>query len=400
MDSQARVAPPATPSADLGFLSLLLAANLVALAPEVMTSALYPSLAAHLGLPLETVVLLTTPRALAQLGILLLAPLSERLGRARVLAGGLLLVAVGGWGGALARSLAAMVPTQLAFGLGFAIAMAGVPAIVGDRYRYAGRGRALGIVRLAMPIALIAVVPGLAVLGTRYGVAVPHALLGTVAFLLFLLVMWRLPRLVAQPPPSEAEEGGGRSWLRPQVILLLALTLALSAAPTAVFGFLSAWVTETFGNPARNLTLALTGDGLGALLGASLGALLIDRLTKRRAGILGLGLGGAFGLALALGQHSLGLGVAAIVGLAAALEVSLISLSALLTEAAPQARGTVMSLWAAALAAGAALSPLVARLLWLRGGMAAVAGASGALLLLLSAAFAVGVVEPGSRGCE
>jgi predicted MFS family arabinose efflux permease len=296
--------------------------------------------------------------------------------------------------GALVRKLPAMVLVQVAFGLGLAIAMAGMPAIVGDRYHYADRGRALGIVRLAMPLTLIAVVPGMVVLGVRFGVRAPFATMGTAAFLLFLLVAWRLPRMTGRPPAPGLGTAGGRGWVRPQVILLLILALGLSMVPTAVFGFLSAWVTETFGDPARNVGLVLTGDGLGALAGAGLGALLVDRLTKRRAGMLSLGLGGAFGLALALGQRSLGLGVGAIVGLSASLELSLIALSALLTESAPEARGAVTGLWAAALAMGSAVSPLVARVLWLRGGMAAIAGAGGALLLVLAAAFAVGVVEP------
>ncbi|MDI7276026.1 MAG: MFS transporter, partial [Anaerolineae bacterium] len=74
---------------EAGFLALLVAANLVAVTVDILLSALYPSLAACYARPVETLVLLGTPRALAQLGVLPLGALSDRVGRGRVLAGGL-----------------------------------------------------------------------------------------------------------------------------------------------------------------------------------------------------------------------------------------------------------------------------------------------------------------------
>lgn len=74
--------------------------------------------------------------------------------------------------------------------------------------------------------------------------------------------------------------------------------------------------------------------------------------------------------------------------------MAIIALPALLTEAAPQARSTVMGLWAAAFAAGGAIAPILARWLWLQGRMSAIAGAGGVLLLLLAAGFAMVAVEP------
>ncbi len=395
MPAQTRARSSALTLSDLGFLAVLLAANLVAFAPDILTSALYPSLAVRLGVPLETAVLLTTPRALGQLGILALGPLSDRVGPGWVLAGGALLVAVGAWGAAATSSMAVMLAVQLAFGLGFAVAMATIPAIVGDRYPYARRGQALGIVRLSMPLALIVVVPALVALANRHSVVAAYGGLGAVASLVFALAAWRLPRVAGRRTGREVSpEARPAHWLRPRVILLLLLSVGFSMAPAAVFGFLGSWVTETFGDPARNVGLALTSDGMGALAGASLGALLIDRLTKRRAGIAALALAGTFALAIAAAQHALGPALPAIVGFSASLEIATIALPALLSEAAPQARGTVMSLWAAAFASGAAIAPIVARYLWLQGGMGAIAGAGGVLLLLLAGGFAAAAVEP------
>lgn len=380
---------------ELGFLSLLLGTNLAALAADIMMCALYPGLALRFGAPVETVVLLGTPRALAQLGVLALGPLADRIGRARVLVGGLFLIAAAAWSGAVAPNLGSMAAVQVALGLGFAIVMAGVPALAGDRYPYEIRGRVLAIVRLAMPFTLMVVVPALVALAARRTTAAPFMVLGTATAALSLLAAWRLPRLggPSSPVGPDAHPAG---WLSPRVIVILLLGLCLAIVPTSVFGFLAAWIGGRFGDPAHTVGLALTFDGLGALGGVGLSVFLVDRLTKRRAGILGLALAAAFAFSLFAAQRALLVAVLAIAGFSASLEVGFIALSALLTEVAPQARATAMSLWAAALALGAALAPPLARLLWLQRGMAAIGWAGGVLLLAVAAVLAMVAVEPGT----
>lgn len=381
---------------ETGLLALLLAANLTALTAETMMGALYPALAAHYGVTLDRVVLLTTPRALAQLGVVFLGPLSERLGRAPIVVGGLLLVAAGAWGGALAPDLRAMAAVQVALGLGLAIAIAHIPALVGDRYPYAVRGRVLAVVRLGMPASLMVVVPAMLGLALRRGVVGPFLALGAAATALTLLAAWRLPAAVGCP--SRADAGPPlplATWAGPRVVGMLGLSLVFAAVPTAIFGFLTGWVGGTFADPGRTVRLAVACDGLGTLVGVVGSALIVDRLTKRRASVLGLGLGGVFAWLLPATGGIFALAAMAVVGLAASLELCFVALSALLSELAPQARGTLLSLWAAALAAGAALAPPLAGALWRHGGMAAIGRTGGVLLLLLAAILSWMAREPG-----
>jgi len=383
---------------DAGLLALLLGANLVALASDVMMSPLYPLLAAHYGVALETVVLLGTPRALAQLGVLFLGPLSERIGRAYLLVGGLALTALAAWAGALAPGLGAMALVQTALGLALAVAAAGIPALVGDRYAYAVRGRALAIIRLAMPLTLIAVVPGLAALAVGAGVVAPFVALGTAATAICVLAAWRLPRAVARgATPSAAAPAAGRHiTLRAGAVLVLALCLSL--VPSTVFTFLPAWVGNTFANPAVTVSLAIAADGCGALLGVLFSAVLVDRLTKRRAATLGALVAGVFMLLLPATGHAFGLAALIIAGFSGCLEVALVAFMALLSEMAPAARGTVMSLWAVALAGGAALAPVAGRLVWMRWGMAGLGAAGSTLLLAVALALTLVVAaEPGGE---
>jgi predicted MFS family arabinose efflux permease len=396
--SENAVAKPARArlgSSEIGLLALLLGANLTALTCDVMMAGIYPALAAHYRTPVETVVLLTTPRALAQLGVLLLGPLSDRFGRAAILVGGMLLVAAGGAAGALAPSLGLLAVAQVALGLGLAIVLANVPAIAADRYPYAIRGRAMAIIRLAMPVTLIAVAPIMVSLAVGVGIAAPFVILGSAATALALLAAWRLPRVVSVPPAqAEAEAVMARPWTWRTTLAVVAAPLLVSVVPTAVFSFLSTWVGTSFGNPGRTIGIGLASDGLGALVGVTLGALLIDRLTKRRAAALGLALATVFGFLLPHASRTFLLALPLIAGFSACMEVGLIGLFALLSEMAPQARGTVMSMVTAAMALGSALAPFPARLLWHRWGMAGITGAGGVLLLAVAAGLTWIVREP------
>jgi len=382
-------------AAEVPLLALLWGANLAVFTADLMMNALYPALAMRFGVPLETVVLLTTPRMLGQIGVLALGALSDRVGRAAVLAAGLFLVALAGWGGALAPGLGVMILAQGAMGLGFAVVTTIIPCVVGDRYRYEIRGRLLSLIQFALPFALIAVVPTIIALAGRYTVATPFMALGTAAGLLGLLSAWRLPRAMAagtaRPAPGSAKPA---SWVRPDVLAIVAVCLLMAIVPTAIFGFLAGWVGATFGDPDRTVSLAFACDGIGALLGVSLSAYLVDRLHKRWAAVVGLALTGCCTLLLPGTRGALPLMLLAVGGLAAFNEIGYIASPALLGQMAPQARGTILSVWATALAIGGAIAPWLARPLWQRWGMQGLGWAGGALLIVLAGLLALVQAEP------
>lgn len=382
--------------ADAGVLALLMGANLVVLSSDIVTSALYPALATRYRVPLETVVLLSTPRALAQLGALAVGPLSARVGRARLLVVGLFLAAAAAWGAALSRSLGTMAVVQVALGLALAIGGASIPALAGDRYPYAVRGRVLAIIRLAMPLTLIGAVPGLVTLASRAGVAAPFSVLGLAATAISLLAAWRLPGATARGSEAPAE-APGLPRLTAQAAGLLALAFGLSLVPQAVFTFLAAWVGGTFGSPGTTVALAIACDGCGALVGVAASAALVDRLTKRWAAVLGLVAAGACAALLPGTGRAFALACVTVAALSASLEMVFVAFPALLTELAPQARGAIMGLWVIALAAGGALAPVVGRLLWMRWGMTGLGYAGGLLLTAVAAGLALVAVEPSER---
>ena len=387
---------PTLTLADAAILALLMGANLVVLASDIVTTSLYPALAARYGVPLETVVLLSTPRALAQLGVLALAPLSERVGRVPMLVASLFLASAAAWGAALARSLGVMAMIQVALGLALAVGNAAIPALAGDRFAYAVRGRAMAAIRLAMPLTLIGAAPGLVALGNRVGVTAPFALLGLAAMAIALLAAWQLPG-AAGPGASTHATAAPRARLTARAAGVLVLALGLSLVPQAVFTFLAAWVGGTFGNPASTVALAITCDGCGSLAGVAASALLVDRLTKRRAATAGLVAAAAFAALLPGTRHTFPLACAAIAAFSASLEVVFVAFPALLSEMAPQARGAIMGLWAVALAAGGALAPVAGRALWMRWGMAGLGRAGGVVLVAVAVGLAIVAEEPSGR---
>jgi len=117
------------------------------------------------------------------------------------------------------------------------------------------------------------------------------------------------------------------------------------------------------------LGLASSIIGVAEAMGETFSAGLVDRLGKKTSVLGGLLLNAGAYLLLPLLAGNL---VSALVGLFVlflAFEFSIVSSFPLISELAPDARGTLMALNVAALSAGRMAGSLTATPLWLRGGL-------------------------------
>jgi predicted MFS family arabinose efflux permease len=259
---------------------------------------------------------------------------------------------------------------------------------VSERVGYGDRARFLGILELSWAGGLLIGAPAAAWLIENWSWEAPFWALGSLGALSIGVAMLYLDRhdrvtnRVAMAPDSP----GRQLWL-----LLTTVTL-LGFAHEGILVTIGGWLEGSFG-----MTLLALG-GVGTLLGVSElvgeGAMVAftDRLGKRNALALGLGVASAALFALTAVSGVLVPALATLMVTTVALEFGIISTIPLVTELRPRSRTRILALSVIASGVGRIASDLVSPRVFVVGGMARVTAMSGIILLC-----AVGVVTLGVR---
>jgi len=332
-----------------------------------------PSIARGLGISLTLASGLTTLRLIAGMGAPLLGPLADRHGRRRMMEVALSLFILASLMLAGIGTLAAAAIAFALYGVAKMLYDPAVYAYLGDTVPYHERGQAAGILELSWSAAWLLGVPASGFLIERFGWRAPWFALFALGLLSAGLTRVKLP---PAPRPAMRHNNATTSFAsmvttwrslfrrRPVVVLLLTsllLTLAIEI-PFIVYG---AWLESTFGLSLTTLGLASTVVGLSEAAAEFGTTVITDRLGKRRSVLVGL-LGLAASLVALPWLSRMGL-TAALAGVAFMLlmfEFGLVSLMPLVTELAPDARATLLSLNITAFSLSRTLGALIGGWLW------------------------------------
>ncbi len=356
-----------------------------------------PSIARGLGISLSAAAGLVTLRMVAGLVAPLFGPVADRQGRRRTLEIGLLLFTVAGvflvgTGSLSTGTLFLAAAAFVLYGLAKVLYDPTVHAYLGDVVPYRARGRAIGILELSWSSAWLFGVPVAGFLIEHFGWRAPW-----LAMVCLGLLSLGLTHLFLPPGRPLRQTVTHQRWFallnaswhhllrRRQVIVLLSISLLLTMALEIPFIVYGAWLETSFGLSLSSLGLASIVVGL-AEASAELGTtMLTDRLGKRRSVLVGL-TGMAFSLLLLPFLAGSGL-VPALLGVALVItsfEFAIVSLLPLVTELAPQARASLLSLNVTAFSLGRIGGAALGSWLWARqaGGIGfhAILGAACALL--------------------
>lgn len=356
-----------------------------------------PIIARGLGVPLEVAASLVALRAAMGFASLAVGPLADRLRRRTLILFAIGLFTIGAAGAALFSVYALFAVGFIAMGLAKIILDPTTVAYISDRVPYALRGRVNGLFEIPWATASLVGAPVAGWAIARYGWQAPYAGLAVLGGVSLLVALWGFPRADVRPYPPYGRRwwsGFGLALSQPSVRWMWLTTLCLVLANDTVFIVASgAWLEREFGLGAAALGSVAIATGLAELAGEGLSSAILDRVGKKR-GILGglIALVVAFPLLPLLG--ALGLG-GAIVGLALLLflfEFAYISCIPLVSELAPQARATTLSINVTASQTGRVVGSLLGPLLWQGAGLgASVAVAAG--MTLLAAAFLAAKVK-------
>jgi len=288
---------------------------------------------------------------------------SDRFGRVRTMRATLSAACLFGVASSLAPTLELLVLTRALTGACIAAAVPSALVYVGDVVPFVRRQAVLTDLNAASALGITSAI-GLggvlaATVGWRAAFLLPALLAGALA-----LVLRRLP----EPPRAAEHEGGLRAALRSRwarVVLLLALVEG--AALLGLLTYLAPAVESGGASPTQaGALVALYGVGL----------LLMSRVVKRLAGrVRPAGFLAAGSTSLVLAYAAVALSQAPVLVAVAALVVGAgwaamhSTMQAWATEVAPEARATLVSLFAASLFVGsgvatAGLAPLAGDLRW------------------------------------
>jgi predicted MFS family arabinose efflux permease len=249
----------------LAFLSLLmLGPLLVSLADEFQTSVV---LVGQLVAATAITWGITAPLA---------GPVSDAYGRRRMLLTGVLLMALGILGSVLAWNYAALVAFRLLTGVGAALVPPNCIAAIADIFPPTGRGKAIGWVISGAGISAAVGVPLAVFLLEAGGWRLPFAVVGAVSLVVWLLLVVSFPR---RGQLGQALQFWGHyravstDWM---FWYLLAINALQQMAFYGLFGYLAAYLMQTYRLPAGATALPLALAGVGVIVAGVLGGRVAD----------------------------------------------------------------------------------------------------------------------------
>jgi len=293
--------------------------------------------ARSLGVEIGTVGLAVSASEIAGLSAPVVGRRIDRSSRRAAMVMGLLAVAVC----CIVGATAAGIPMYLAFLLGVSFTKivydASMGAWVADRVPYGERGRVVGIMETAWAGSYLVVIPLLALLAQVTSWRWALGGLG-VASALFAVAVGR--RLAADPPhPSADGHGQHLVGLARTVPVFAAVGCMMAGAQSVVIVF-GAWLEDQHGFSTAAIGGVAFLLGVGELIASTSTIRFTDRLGKRRAVLLGLGIMAPAALGLALTSDHAALGIPLLMLVTIGFEFALVSALPLVAELHPEARAT------------------------------------------------------------
>ena len=382
-------------------LAIVLYARLLINAQFRIVYPFLPAISRGLGVPLETAALLVGVRSLAGITSPLYGWLADRGDRRVVMLGGLALLAAGAALVAVAPGFGVALIAFVLLGFSKAAYDPAAQAYVSDAVPYERRGRALGITELSWAGSWLLGVPLAGLLIARFGWQSPFAVIAGLA-VLGIFATLRLRRSAHDEgtadaaPVDEAREGsadtpaagdriGSRrrlAWLNWPTAAMLAVSVLVVTANENLFMVYGAWFEGQFGLPVATLGLVSIVISLAELAAAGASAGIVDRVGKQRALLAGLIMNALAYLLLPRIVGTLAVTMTAMAVVAMTSEFAIVSALPLVSELAPQARGTVMATNAALVSVGVMIVSVLAPRLWSSGGLMLTTAVSAAMAVI------------------
>ena len=265
-------------------------------------------------------------------------------------------------------------PTPMGFFIFLVLSMLGkslfdpsLQAFFGDTIPYQRRGFVLGITEVSWSLAFFLGVPLVGFFLNQYGLLSPFIVMLILGILSFLAVILLIPSDPTSRKTNSIVKNFKSVLASKSTMAGLGVTLLICLANQFINAVFGVWLNTSFGMQIAALGGASVVIGIAELIGEGGVSFISDRISKKRAVLIGL-IGSILsaGILPLIGGTTLG----AYLGLFLfylAFEFTIVSLIPLMTEVLPPARATVMALNIASANLGRGLASLIVAPLYLGG---------------------------------
>lgn len=315
-----------------------------------------PFIASNLGVSLASAAQIVQVRNLLGFASPLFGPVSDRYGRRVMMLAGLLIAAVMAIVLYFVTSLWTAILVMTLMGLSTILFVPAQQAFLGDNVPYAERGRAMALAEVAWSLAAIVGLPLVGILVEHQGWRVGFVAIGLFAFAALALVWFALPH--EKRNPEHAARAIGGSYLAalraPSALAAIGALFLLAAANENINITYGAWMNSSFGLDAVQLGLVASAIGGAEFVGELFAAGFVDRIGKWNIVGASILLGCIAYAVLPLLNGNAILGASGIVLVFLMFEIGVVAVLPLVTEIAPNARATLLSMTVAGFSLGRA----------------------------------------------
>jgi predicted MFS family arabinose efflux permease len=247
-----------------------------------LVAPLLPLIAQDLGTtPGHAGIIVTTYSLAAAAFALIVGPLSDRVGRKKVLVSGLALFTGASFLTYHVTTFNALVILRAITGLAAGTLSTCALSFAGDYYSYDQRGRAMGVLSMGYFVAFVIGVPAGALAASKFGWHWVFGCLSVTALVIFVITLSMLPDT---PPHVESQARSGKfaeHFRKRDRLAGMAAAFLTSGGIVGFLTYVGAWLNKNFGMGVDRIGLLFMVSGLAAVAASPLSGWLADHAGKR-----------------------------------------------------------------------------------------------------------------------
>jgi predicted MFS family arabinose efflux permease len=328
-------------------------------------------------------IIVTTYSLAAAAFALLVGPLSDRVGRKKVLVSGLTLFTIASFLTYHVSSFSALVILRALTGLAAGTISTCALSFAGDYYPYEQRGRAMGVLSMGYFVAFVIGVPAGALAAAQLGWHWVFGCLSVASAIMLVITLLRLPADTKTQLHVSHRNPFSHHFSKPDRLAGVVAAFLTSGGVVGFLTYVGAWLKTSYGLEVDKIGLLFMVSGIAAVVASPLSGWLADHAGKRNV-IIWANILLAF-LFLLVARSPLGVGlVLGIAALSIAASARQAPLHALTTEiVGPEVRGEYIAVRNAASQVGIAVIASISASAFDNGGFFAVAVVSAIATLLI-----------------
>jgi predicted MFS family arabinose efflux permease len=230
----------------------------------------------------RTGIIVTSYSLAAAVFALFAGPLSDRIGRKKVLVGGLALFTLASFSTQHVTTLGALVVARTLTGFAAGTLSTCALSFAGDHYSYAQRGRAMGVLSMAYFLAFVITAPAGALMAPVWGWQSVFGCLAALGVVVFLLAWWKLPPSRKERLTHPMLPNFHVHFSKPDRLAGMAAAFLTSGGLVGFTTYVGQWLINEKQVGVNSMALVFAIPGVAAVAAAPLSGWLSDHAGKRR----------------------------------------------------------------------------------------------------------------------